>query len=94
MALESHISKKAEFTYSFQIKLIKLMFKLATAVADAGDLLLYVNGKQLRSYLDGQLSLPHLFLGKPSGGSLPVLRLHSFTIHLTAALLESAKEEE
>ena len=40
------------------------------------DLLLYVQGKKLRSCRDSQL--PTLFMSKSPGGSLPVLSAHSF----------------
>ena len=36
--------------------------------------------------------LTSLFLGKPSGGSLPVISAHSFASNLYFALLESAEE--
>ena len=54
-------------------------------------MLLDVHSKQLRSCWDSSY-FTSLFLGKPPGGSLPVLSAHSFASNRQLALLESAEE--
>ena len=52
------------------------------------DLMLYVRGKHF-----GMVSyITTLFLGKPLGGSLPVLSANSLASNLQLALLESAEK--